>query len=159
MRKTIVWITGFGSAAVIAGALYFSTDLKPAEASVDQSDLQVIANGKDLYNQFCASCHGEDLKGQDNWKVTKADGRLPAPPHDKDGHTWHHSDGVLFDYIKGGGDSLGLKDFKTGMPPFKSMMNDTEIWSTLAYIKSRWPDKHRTRQAFATEQEKQQEQN
>jgi len=154
MRKAIVLISGFGSAAVIAGALYFSADLNPAEASVDQSDLQVIANGKDLYNQFCASCHGEDLKGQANWKVTKADGRLPAPPHDKDGHTWHHSDEVLFKYTKGGGASLGLKDFKTGMPPFKSMMNDTEIWSTLAYIKSRWPDKHRARQAVATEQAK-----
>ena len=159
MNKVVVLSAGIGSVVILAGALYFSTDTQPAEASVDQSDLQVIANGKIAYEQYCASCHGEGLTGQPNWKVTKADGRLPAPPHDKDGHTWHHSDEILFNYTKDGGASLGIKDFKTGMPPFRSMMNDTEIWSTLAYIKSRWPEKHRARQALATEQAKQQEQN
>ncbi|MBL4748380.1 MAG: c-type cytochrome [Magnetovibrio sp.] len=159
MNKPIVIMAGIGSAVIVAGALYFSAAPQSAQASIDQFDPQVIANGKELYLQFCASCHGEDLKGQPNWKVTKADGSLPAPPHDKSGHTWHHSDEILFNYIKGGGASLGLKDFKSGMPPFKSMMDDTEIWSALAYIKSRWPAKHRARQAAATEQAKQAAQN
>jgi len=159
MRKVVVLSAGIGSVIVVAGALYFSSNWGSAEARVDQSDPQVIATGKVAYEQFCSSCHGIDLKGQPNWKTTKADGILPAPPHDKSGHTWHHSDEILFNYIKGGGESLGIKDFKSGMPPFKSMMNDTKIWSTLAYIKSRWPEKNRARQALATEQAIQAKQN
>jgi hypothetical protein len=26
----------------------------------------------------------------------KPDGKLPAPPHDASGHTWHHADAQLF---------------------------------------------------------------
>ena len=29
-------------------------------------------------------------------------GRVPAPPHDASGHTWHHPDGVLFRIVKEG---------------------------------------------------------
>jgi hypothetical protein len=32
-----------------------------------------------------------NLEGQPNWQARKTDGKLPAPPHDKTGHTWHHS--------------------------------------------------------------------
>lgn len=58
-------------------------------------DSALVADGRKLYDQACASCHGAMLEGQPNWRQRKADGRLPAPPHDPSGHTWHHPDAVL----------------------------------------------------------------
>ncbi len=51
---------------------------------------------KEIYLKYCASCHGEQLQGQSNWRQRDAEGYLPAPPHDESGHTWHHSDTYLF---------------------------------------------------------------
>ena len=53
-----------------------------------------IAQGEDLYREYCAACHGADLEGQPDWRSAGPDGVLPAPPHDETGHTWHHPDGV-----------------------------------------------------------------
>jgi hypothetical protein len=36
------------------------------------------------------------------WRERLPNGRLPAPPHDATGHTWHHSDKELFGMIKTG---------------------------------------------------------
>ena len=159
MKKSIVIISGLGAVVVAGAAFYFSTGAKQAQATVDQSSPQVIASGEAVYEQYCASCHGQNLEGQPNWQVKKADGILPAPPHDKDGHTWHHADGMLFGYTKDGGESLGIAGFKSGMPPFRSILDDKQIWSVLAYLKSRWPEKHRARQARVTQQANQQGQN
>lgn len=159
MNKQASIAIGLGIAFVTGSLIYYGVGSMQAQATVDQSDPKVIALGQVNYEKFCASCHGKNLEGQPDWQSTKADGTLPAPPHDKDGHTWHHDDGVLFNYTKGGGESLGLKGFKSGMPPFKSMLNDEQIWSVLAYIKSTWPEKQHTRQALATQQANQQAQN
>jgi len=48
-----------------------------------------IVAGQSLYADNCASCHGAKLEGQPNWKSLNADDVLPAPPHDRTGHTWH----------------------------------------------------------------------
>ncbi len=104
-----------------------------------------------LYQQHCASCHGVNLEGEPNWRNMKADGTLPAPPHDETGHTWHHDDELLFNYTKFGGEGLakkfGLKDFKSGMPAFEQELSDKEIISILEYIKSTWPDDIKQAQA------------
>ncbi len=41
-------------------------------------------------------------------------------------------------------------DYKTAMIGFGEVLSDREIWAVLAYIKSRWPDKIRARQAAIT---------
>jgi len=69
---------------------------------------------------------------------------LPAPPHDQTGHTWHHPNKHLFDYIKFGGAALYIKA-KCAMPGFKNLISDEKIWAVLNYIKSRWPEKIRKR--------------
>ncbi|CUK10317.1 putative bifunctional cbb3-type cytochrome c oxidase subunit II/cytochrome c [Ruegeria denitrificans] len=103
-----------------------------------------LANGQELYAVHCASCHGVDLEGQPNWQAPDDDGVLPAPPHDVTGHTWHHDNQLLFEYTKlGGADTLearGIKDFNSGMPGFKGILTNEEIWDVLAYIRSTWPD-------------------
>src|SRR5688572_13754832 len=52
--------------------------------------------GRQIYDPHCASCHGQKLEGQPNWRIRLPTGRLPAPPHDAGGHTWHHTDDELF---------------------------------------------------------------
>lgn len=102
-----------------------------------------IANGAALYAENCAACHGAALEGQPDWQSPDADGVYPAPPHDENGHTWHHGNTQLFDYTKQGGqaivEQLGLKSFTSGMPGFGESLSDEEIWDILAYIRSTWP--------------------
>ncbi|PCI38696.1 MAG: cytochrome C [Rhodospirillaceae bacterium] len=115
--------------------------------SADATNNAAVADGKILYNEHCASCHGEDLKGEPNWRVANEDGTLPAPPQDDSGHTWHHPDTLLFNYTKGGGASIAPEGFKSNMPGFKDTLSDSDIWATLSYIKSRWSIASQARQA------------
>ena len=113
--------------------------------------------GQQLYQENCASCHGPNLEGQANWKTPDENGILPAPPQDETGHTWHHGDGLLFEYIKLGGAAAmkraGLDGFKSGMPGFGNVLSDQEIEQTLAYIKSNWPEKLQSLQEQSTKTE------
>lgn len=147
-----------GSVAVIAfGAMTFIWSASSAKsgdgAMPDDVDLDA---GKTYYAEACAACHGANLEGQDDWQTPGADGRLPAPPHDRTGHTWHHADRVLFDYTKLGGQRMMAEqgmDFDSGMPGFGDQLTDQEIWDILAYIKSTWPERIQEVQAERTESE------
>jgi mono/diheme cytochrome c family protein len=102
--------------------------------------------GKQIYLDRCASCHGANLEGQPDWKKRLPNGRLPAPPHDATGHTWHHSDGQLFRIVKEGPGAI-MPGYQTDMPGFGGQMTDEEIVAVLEYIKSAWPERERTIQA------------
>jgi mono/diheme cytochrome c family protein len=102
----------------------------------------VIAQGRNLYAEHCAACHGADLEGQPNWQQPLADGTLPAPPHDASGHTWHHSDRELFLITKHGMSAV-VPDYESAMPAFEDILSDEEIWAVLAYITSTWPERER----------------
>ncbi len=66
-------------------------------------------------------------------------GRMPAPPHDESGHTWHHPDGVLFGITKNGvTPPYGPPGYESDMPAFAGKLFDEEIRAVLAYIKSHW---------------------
>lgn len=124
---------------------YYVTPVMPA--TVD------IAQGANLYANNCAACHGVNLEGQPDWQSEGSDGKYPAPPHDETGHTWHHPDSMLFQYTKFGGQAvLDLQGvaFNSGMPAFEGSLTDQEIWNTLAYIQSTWPESARTVQAERT---------
>lgn len=113
---------------------------------LDPSDAALVADGRRIYRAACANCHGEALEGQPGWQNRKADGRLPAPPHDPSGHTWHHPDEVLFRLTKYGPAAL-LNDpaYPTDMPGFADSLSDREILAVLSYIKSTWPQDIRAR--------------
>ena len=108
-------------------------------------DPALIARGKAVYDQHCASCHGARLEGQPNWRHRLPNGRAPAPPHDPTGHTWHHSDKQLFDMTKIGPAGL-LPGYESDMPGFKDILSDADIWAVLSYIESTWPPEIRARQ-------------
>lgn len=98
--------------------------------------------GRTLYLDHCASCHGVNLEGQPDWMLRKPDGKLPAPPHDSSGHTWHHSDTQLLTIVR---DGLGAiaPGYETDMPAFGATLRDDQIVAILNFIKSSWPERQR----------------
>ena len=111
----------------------------------DWKDPKQVALGKKVYAEHCAACHGANLEGQPNWRERRPDGKLPAPPHDASGHTWHHPDRQLFEITKRGTAALVGPGYQTDMREFGSLLSDAEIWAVLAYIKSTWPPEIRAR--------------
>ncbi|WP_300514201.1 cytochrome c [Aliiroseovarius sp.] len=151
--------TSAASLAAVAVAVLLSS--VPANAEPPkQPENSDVAAGEALYAEACASCHGANLEGQADWRSINEDGVLPAPPHNEAGHTWHHGDGLLFDYTKQGGqtalEARGVSGFTSGMPGFGDSLTDQEIWDILAFIKSNWPERIREMQATRTEAEQMQ---
>lgn len=118
--------------------------------SADPSNAEQVARGKAVYAAQCASCHGANLEGQPNWRQRLPTGRFPAPPHDATGHTWHHSDPLLFDLVKHGVQSHAPPGYQSDMPAFAKILADADIWAVLAFIKSTWPEEQRKFQAQAS---------
>ncbi|MGE0253530.1 MAG: cytochrome c [Alphaproteobacteria bacterium] len=145
MRR--IAVLGLAGVAVLAiGAvlqvMHFSDD-----AVMTTGDPGQVTRGERIYGQYCASCHGLRLEGQPDWRSRKADGKLPAPPHDMTGHTWHHSDEQLFRITKHGlKPPLAPEGYESDMPAFEGVLTDAEIHVVLAFIKSRWPAHIRERQ-------------
>jgi mono/diheme cytochrome c family protein len=111
----------------------------------DPDDPALVGRGKAVYAEQCASCHGAKLEGQPNWRHRLPNGRMPAPPHDATGHTWHHSDKQLFDMTKIGLAGL-VAGYQSDMPGFEDKLSDADIWAVLSYIESTWPPEIRQRQ-------------
>jgi S-disulfanyl-L-cysteine oxidoreductase SoxD len=139
---------GLGAAVLVgAAALALRWETSAPEGAVlKPSDPQVVAIGQAVYAENCASCHGAELEGQPNWRSPGVDGRLPAPPHDTTGHTWHHDGDTLFRLTKNGtGALIGDPDYESNMPIYEDVLSDDEIIAVLSYIKSTWPREIRDR--------------
>lgn len=124
-----------------------------AQMASSDATAAAIALGKMLYGKHCAACHGANLEGQRDWKSPLPSGRMPAPPHDVSGHTWHHPDGVLFRIIKDGPAAVVGGGYRSDMPGFGSVMSADEIRAVLAFIKSSWPEQERRYQAEMSRRE------
>ncbi len=135
-QKCIAATTGW-----VAVSMLLSSPLVADHELLDRD----LLGGQTLYQEQCASCHGSNLEGQDNWRSPNSDGVLPTPPHDEMGHTWHHDNQLLFDYTKLGGRralaAISVQDFVSAMPAFDDTLSDEEIWDILAYIRSTRPER------------------
>ena len=133
--------------AFLIGAITIAS-LSEQKSSADPDDSQQVVRGKSVYARYCAACHGVRLEGQANWKERLPNGRLPAPPHDASGHTWHHPDAVLFGMTKHGivPGKYAPPMYQSDMPAFSRVLAEEEIWAVLAYIKSSWPQEIRKTQ-------------
>jgi mono/diheme cytochrome c family protein len=127
--------------AVVGASLFWSADRGSASTvRLRPDDAAVTALGQRVYAAHCASCHGVRLEGQPNWRERGPDGRLPAPPHDASGHTWHHPDDLLFRITKlGVARAANLKDYASAMPAYEGVLSDAEIVAVLSWIKAQWP--------------------
>ncbi len=82
-----------------------------------------IDSGRSVYESSCASCHGP-VNGP-----TTLDS---APIHGDAGHTWHHPDRLLFDWV------MDRPPLATSMPAFKGKLSEAQVLNVLAYIKTHW---------------------
>ena len=142
LRGRSVWIVvGIVLVLVASTAMLWSTrDGTSRQATEDPA---FVALGRTVYEQQCASCHGRNLEGQPNWRERLPNGRLPAPPHDDSGHTWHHPDDQLFGIVKNGMTPYAGKGYESDMPAFADRLSGREISAVLAFIESRWSERVR----------------
>jgi mono/diheme cytochrome c family protein len=151
MSGTVKWTSFVLIGALALGTLTVGAWIvlfRSPPPAADPANRSQVAHGKAVYRDQCARCHGADLEGQPNWQRRKPDGRLPAPPHNVTGHTWHHSDAQLFRLTKDGlKPPVAPKDYRSDMPAFGGILSDGDIWAVLAYIKSAWPADIRDQQA------------
>lgn len=139
------------SAAIVAGVGFAYVMALSGGGGPGVDDADQLAMGQQVYAEACASCHGAELEGQPNWRVRQANGRLPAPPHDETGHTWHHADQQLFEITKQGVAALAPEGYESDMPAFAETLSDDEIRAVLAYIRSTWPAEIRAQQELRTQ--------
>lgn len=129
--------------ALIGGAALFhfkeADDDPSSRVQLNPTDPQLVSEGRTLYAKNCASCHGANLEGEPNWRTRKPNGRLPAPPHDASGHTWHHDDTLLFRLTKYGPQVIAGEKYESDMPAYDGILSDGQIIAVLSFIKSTWP--------------------
>ncbi len=99
----------------------------PAEEKSDLS--KALARGAKVYATSCRPCHG-DRHGKGSI------GR--AHPHNEMGHTWHHPDAQLKEWILHGKPGPGFSI----MPGFK-YLREHDVEAILALIKTWWTDEQR----------------
>ncbi len=144
-----------GAAAIVAVAQGLMDEDPQGAASAEIAGLSVLGEpvtrdmveqGGSIYAESCAACHGAQLEGQADWRRRTEDGRMPAPPHDDSGHTWHHADRDLFTITKHGVGAV-VPGYESDMPAFAGLLSDDEVKAVLAYIKTSWSERERGFQA------------
>ncbi len=141
MRPVFLYSSVIAMAGVI-GAGVFAVQ----QVSLARKEAEALAEGELIYEEHCSACHGASLQGQSVWQKPLPSGRLPAPPHDATGHTWHHSDALLFRLVKEGVSVVVGGNYETDMPSFGETLSDDEIRAVLTYIKRTWPERERSYQ-------------
>ncbi len=123
--------------------------------SAGQFDALDLLEGEAIYKAECAICHGANREGQPDWRTRKPDGRLPAPPHDASGHTWHHPYEQLFAIVKFGMVPPNAPEgYASDMPAFGGKLTDEQIRRVLVYIESAWPPEIRTQREARLKQQR-----
>ncbi|MDE0310588.1 MAG: cytochrome c [Acidiferrobacterales bacterium] len=147
MRNRIQIIASLGGArltrAVVIAIIFVGGTVAvfaQQQFHADHTDRAAVKLGSQVYVQHCAVCHGANLEGEPDWTKRKASGALPAPPHDPSGHTWHHSDEILFKLTKFGVRIFAGPEYITDMPAYEKILTDEEILAVISYIKSTWPE-------------------
>ena len=88
-----------------------------------------------VFQENCASCHGERGEGASDWRKVGTDGKYPAPPLNGTGQAWHHPLKMLFHVVKSG--SPGGQGNMLG---WGEKLSDDEMIAAIAWIQSKWPD-------------------
>jgi len=86
--------------------------------------------GKKLYEQFCATCHGQSGKG--DGAAAAALNPKPRDHTDKE-YMSKMSDDDMLKVIKNGGASVGKSPL---MPPWGASLKDDQIQDIIAYVRT-----------------------
>ena len=145
------WVRNLGVAAALGAALAWPPPTALAASTIhlaNADDPADVAQGKALYAQRCANCHGRNRQGQPLWQLIDQYAGRRAPAHDESGHTWQHSDEDIFHMTKYGRFAAVPADAVSYMPAFKDVLSDDQILAVIAFIKASWPLGLRVSQAM-----------
>jgi mono/diheme cytochrome c family protein len=137
MQRTLTH--GLMAALVVAGA----GALAAGETRPPPLNPKEVEAGRIVYQRSCVSCHGVRGQGEANWETPNAQGELPSPPHDAEGHTWKHSDEMLYRMVAEGWRDPFNKTQRLTMPAFKDQLSPHEIRDVVTYLKSLWTPEQR----------------
>jgi mono/diheme cytochrome c family protein len=101
------------------------------------SDPAQVTQGRALFAQLCARCHGAQAVGQDPLHpFGSADRKVGfvAPALNGRGHASLHAPRELFALIKDGGSIPG-----SPMPAWGAQLSDAQITAVIAYLYGLWP--------------------
>ncbi len=122
--------TGYFDAAAQTSGSKVAAQPSRAVPVEERSDLsKALARGANVYTTSCRPCHG-DRHGKG------AIGR--AHPHNEMGHTWHHPDAQLKEWILHGKPGPGF----SLMPGF-NYLREHDVEAILVLIKTWWTDEQR----------------
>jgi mono/diheme cytochrome c family protein len=128
---------------LMAGVLALSFRARPDAGGVSggiitlaPDDARLVADGRVVYAESCAVCHGATLEGHPAWSGGSGDGL--APPLSAAGPSPSKSDAELVEITRAG--------TANGMPGFAGALSDAEIRAVLSYIESTWPPEARVEQ-------------
>lgn len=139
MRSKYVSVWLLAATLLVVAALQGACSSGGADSGkfpIELTDSRVAA-GEKIYARNCASCHGP-VQGP----VVLA----AAPVHGDAGHTWHHPDRLLHQWV------LDRPPLATVMPAFRGVLTDEEVLEVLAYIKSTWLPEIQERQDLGSRQ-------
>ncbi len=99
-------------------------------------DHEAIEAGEETFNTLCATCHGEEGKG-DGPGAAELD---PKPADLSDDMMMSSlSDGYLFWRVSKGGD---LEPFNSAMPAWESGLTKSQRWQVISYLRTLSDDDH-----------------
>jgi mono/diheme cytochrome c family protein len=87
-----------------------------------------LERGQELFQKYCATCHGDNGEGDG-----PAAASLDPPPQNLQKSQSLLRDDYLYWRISEGG---SMEPFKSSMPPWKSVLEEDEIWEIIEYIRS-----------------------
>ncbi|MDN3519066.1 c-type cytochrome [Aquisalimonas lutea] len=145
--STLVTRLGMVTLGTFAG-ITVADDSKPPSLSDE-----LVERGQEIYQESCASCHGANGEGAANWQERNSLGELPAPPHDEDGHTWKHSDALLYRMVRDGWRHPFNETDRLTMPSFEAVLSPQEIRAVIMYLKTLWTPEQRQFQWEETQEQ------
>ncbi len=134
-----------GAVMAIALAVYFlvpwlggDDSVEVPSAYADRSpppnilnDETAVAEGRSLYQESCASCHGEEGQGRKPWDLGG-----PQPPDFRADQYADVSPQYLYWRIAEGGTAEPFHSQGSRMPAHKNRFSDREMWQLVAYLRS-----------------------
>lgn len=132
---------------LLAGCSPFSDEGTDGAVAGWPPSAEAVDRGRAVYQERCATCHGQSGEGEPNWSSQKPDGTYPAPPHDSSGHSWHHADGLLFRIVRDGSAQFESGSFRSRMPAWGEVLTDEQIRAVITYLKTLWGAEGRAFQA------------
>jgi mono/diheme cytochrome c family protein len=123
-----------------AGGLWFGVSRSPAASGKPPAhgeqvpgyrpDPFAVASGQKLYAQYCATCHGDEGKGDG-----QGGAGLPIKPQDLTAGLVINPlpDHMLYQVIAQGPQSIGLSAL---MPPFSPQLSERQIHELIAYVRT-----------------------